>query len=147
MRYPPQCSQTACMQSCVVFKVLTVVEVAADIVITWLAGAPVFRVFREHRGVHAVWLELETLPLNFVRNISNHSQCNVLSAIECRTLDKFKSCKRTSSYQVLSYMARHALHDNLIVTWSDDIDRTRLDCRAFRHGRACFRNTFRDAPV
>ena len=52
------------MQSCVVFKVLTVVEVAADIVITWLAGAAVFRVFREHRGVHAVWLEVETLRLN-----------------------------------------------------------------------------------
>ena len=77
------------MQSCVVFKVLTVVEVAADIVITWLAGAAVFRVFREHRGVHAVWLELETLRLNFVRNISNSSQCNVLSAIECRMLDNF----------------------------------------------------------
>ena len=68
---------------------LTVVEVAADIVITWLAGAAVFRVFREHRGVHAVWLEVETLPLNCVRNISTHSQCNVLSAIECRMLDNF----------------------------------------------------------
>ena len=42
------------MQSCVVFKVLTVVEVAADIVITWLADAAVFRVIREHRGVRAV---------------------------------------------------------------------------------------------
>ena len=77
------------VQSCVVFKVLPVVEVAADIVITWLTGAAVFRVFRKHRGVHAVWLEVETLPLTCVRNISNHSECNVLSAIERRMLDKF----------------------------------------------------------
>ena len=34
------------MQSYVAFKVLTVVEVAAVIVITWLAGTAVFRVFQ-----------------------------------------------------------------------------------------------------
>ena len=65
-----------------------------------MEDAHVFGSSLRNSGVHAVWLDVETLPLICVRNITNCSVCNIRSATEYRTPEKVgrvMTCQRTKN--------------------------------------------------
>ena len=83
--------------------------------------AHVFGSSLRNSGVRAVWLDVETLPLICVRNITNCSVCNIRSATEYRTpeyVGRVMTCQRIKNVaaRCVVYATFHG-----IVTRSGDI--------------------------
>ena len=74
--------------------------VAAVLVAAWLVDADVLLFFREHRGLRAVRLAAETLPLTCVRNCKYNRKV----AIPCW------SCHDMSTYQESRDILCHVRH-------------------------------------